>query len=151
WHGTDDVVLDLASGAHQLRVDLFQPLNEDGVWLEIAPTIQPATTVFPVVRQRPPRFRNALIADLENRLSAEIERQPTLMGPLLVRARFYARRGRLNEASKDFVSTLLIDPSNQETWVHSAIVALGSGNPDEYRRQCREMLSRFGTSTNRVA
>src|SRR5262249_5032065 len=51
----------------------------------------------------------------------------------------------------DFVSTLLIDPSNQETWVHSAIVALGSGNPDEYRRQCREMLSRFGTSTNRVA
>jgi serine/threonine protein kinase/tetratricopeptide (TPR) repeat protein len=145
---TDDVVLDLTAGPHAVRVESIQRLYASHLWVRIAPTTQPATTTVPVLGGSNRGIRVA-VADLESRLSAEIERRPNTKDPLLVRARFYASRARFKESAEDYARVLRLDPSDPWDWLNSALVVLQAGDRDEYRRQCRDMLSRFAASDHK--
>ncbi len=58
--------------------------------------------------------------------------------------------GRWKEAAVAFVRAIELDPGEHTTYFHAAPVLLLAGDKAGYRRVCREMLKRFG-STNEVA
>ena len=147
----DDVIVDLGAGAHQLRVEYFQASGSRQFWLQIAPTSEPPTPVLPLPGRDngPQRARPMVPADLEGRFTAEVKRRPNTVAPLVTRANFYARRERFSEAAADYANALRLDPSDHVLWIDSSMMALHAGDVDEYRRQCREMLKRFGASTDR--
>jgi serine/threonine protein kinase/tetratricopeptide (TPR) repeat protein len=149
----DEAVLDLAGGAHRVRVEYFQGANAAHFWMQLAPAAASPPTPLPVAGRdiTDERRRKLRSAELEGRLTAEVNRLPNTASPLLIRARFLAQRGRFSEAARDYASAVRLDPSDQWNWLLAALVTLQAGEHDQYRHLCVEMLSRFGTTTNRRA
>ena len=149
----DEVVLDLSAGVHLLRAKFFNGARGAQLWLQIKPTDEPPTTPLPVAGKNnlAQRAGPRPLADLEARLGAEVKRRPNTVQPLAVRAGFYAKRGRFGEAAADYAAALRLDPSDYFLWVHAMAVTAGAGDVEAYRRQCREIVNRFGDSTDRVA
>jgi tetratricopeptide (TPR) repeat protein len=148
----DAVVLELGAGAHALRVEYFQGGGGAQLWLQIVPTSQPQTLKLPFMGgdNLGERARPRLVGDLEARLTSEVDRRPNTAYPLWIRARFYTKQGRFGEAAADYAKAQRLSPSDHLLWVDGAVITLHAGNTEEYRRQCREMLSRFRDSTDRV-
>jgi WD40 repeat protein/tetratricopeptide (TPR) repeat protein len=67
---------------------------------------------------------------------------------LLRRGVLRARLGRWKSAAEDYRRVLELDPDAHDGWYELAAVLLQLGDRDGYRRQCREMLRRFGRTTD---
>jgi eukaryotic-like serine/threonine-protein kinase len=67
-------------------------------------------------------------------------------GAYLVRADGFGRRARWAEAADDHARALELDPTNHFTYHNDSVLLLELGDVDGYRRVCREMLARFGTT-----
>jgi serine/threonine protein kinase/tetratricopeptide (TPR) repeat protein len=63
-------------------------------------------------------------------------------------ARWFAHRGRWKEAADASVEVLQRDPDDVENWFMDAPLRLQIGDVNGYRRDCREMLTRFGGIDN---
>jgi tetratricopeptide (TPR) repeat protein len=147
----DDAVLDLAPGRHRLRVNFFQMMANSQLWLELAPAADAPLTSLPVSggghwSSQLDRQKSAAV---EAALSAEIGRRPYSAKALISRAAFLAGQRRFTESAADFAAGLNLDPSDANVWANSAAVRLQAGDVEGYRRQCAEMLKRFGASTDR--
>ena len=147
----DEAVLDLAGGVHRVRVEYFQGANAAHFWMQLAPAAASPPTPLPVAGRdiTDERRRRLRSAELEGRLTAEVKRRPNTVAPLVARADFNARRERFSEAAADYASAVRLDSSDHVLSIDSSMMALHAGNVDGYRHQCREMLTRFGTSTDR--
>jgi formylglycine-generating enzyme required for sulfatase activity/tetratricopeptide (TPR) repeat protein len=66
----------------------------------------------------------------------------------IARARWFAHRGRWKEAADATAEVLQRDPDNVENWFMDAPLRLQIGDVNGYRRDCREMLTRFGGIDN---
>src|SRR5205814_6869773 len=96
------------------------------LWLQIAPTTQPSTSTVPVLggNEQAERPRHVELADLERRLTAQIEQRPEKWN-LLVRGEFYARSGRFNKAADDYAAALRFDSSSHYwDWLQSVSINL---------------------------
>jgi tetratricopeptide (TPR) repeat protein len=60
------------------------------------------------------------------------------------RASFHAQHARWNETVTDFSKLIELQPECMDCWYQRCLARLGGGQVDEYRRDCREMLQRFG-------
>jgi len=70
----------------------------------------------------------------------------------IARARWFAHRGRWKEAAEASAQVLQRDPSDAENWFMDAPLRLEIGDVNGYRRDCWEMLTRFGqTEKTRTA
>jgi len=64
------------------------------------------------------------------------------------RVHFLARNARWPEAAKAMARVLELDPEDHLTWHLQAALQLQVGDLDGYRRDCRDMLARFGKTKN---
>jgi hypothetical protein len=79
-------------------------------------------------------------------LSRLIKEYPEYLGYLRQRCQLYGRRGRTHEASADNDALLKLSPSEPNLLYRGAILRLAEGDEPGYRRQCEELVRRFGTS-----
>jgi tetratricopeptide (TPR) repeat protein len=68
----------------------------------------------------------------------------------LEKANLDNNHGRWQEAAKAFDKALELDPNDHWERYHSATLHLHSGDVDGYRRDCRELLRRFGQTDDPV-
>jgi tetratricopeptide (TPR) repeat protein len=54
--------------------------------------------------------------------------------------------GQWDEAAKDYAALMELDPDDHWHWFHGAPLCLQTDKVEEYRRICREMLTRFGNT-----
>jgi WD40 repeat protein/serine/threonine protein kinase/tetratricopeptide (TPR) repeat protein len=83
------------------------------------------------------------LAALDARLALERGR-PGEAAVLFQRAFLHARLRHWKEAAADYDRGLALDPGDHEQWYMSGFLCLQVGDPDGYRRHCRELLRRFG-------
>jgi serine/threonine-protein kinase len=67
---------------------------------------------------------------------------------LLARVNHLGRSGRSREAVEMTARLVELDPNQQYPWYVLAALKLHAGDVEGYRLACREMLSRFGATTN---
>jgi tetratricopeptide (TPR) repeat protein len=60
----------------------------------------------------------------------------------------YIAQGQWEKAAADYGAGATLDPDNHFHWYQNAALCLQTGKVDEYRRVCREMLTRFGDTGN---
>jgi WD40 repeat protein len=60
------------------------------------------------------------------------------------RARAFAESGRWKESAAEWEKTIQLKPDDANSHYYRAIAALADDRVDDYRRDCREMLERFG-------
>jgi WD40 repeat protein len=84
-------------------------------------------------------------ADYARALEVAPEEEASL---LLRRGSFRARLGRWQSAADDYTRALQLAPDAHSGWYELAAVRLQLGDLDGYRRHCREMLRRFGGTTD---
>ena len=76
------------------------------------------------------------------RLSPDDPHLKCLVGPT------YAQLGRWGEAAAAFRRGAQLHPEDHMRWYLGAVVHLEAGNVEGYRENCREMLARFGDTTD---
>jgi tetratricopeptide (TPR) repeat protein len=74
--------------------------------------------------------------------------RPIDANPWIARARWFAHRGQWKEAAEASREVLERDPDDVENWFMDAPLRLQIGDVNGYRRDCREMLTRFGGIDN---
>ena len=122
------------------------------LWLQLGPgsgtpTTLPVKVLYSVVN---PPEKGFLAADrLLESLNRAVERSPQDADTWQARGAFYATHGRFAEAAADYRKAVQLDPANHLLWRQSAMVCLELGDVEGYRRDCREMLQRFGGSPDR--
>src|SRR5213075_2142707 len=62
------------------------------------------------------------------------------------RAYLLCRAGRFKDATADFDKAIELDPGDHWKYYMAAPVYLYAGDVEGYRRACRELVQRFGTS-----
>jgi tetratricopeptide (TPR) repeat protein len=77
-------------------------------------------------------------------LTAAIESRPGSVGLLRSRATFRARSGRWQEAAADFSRLVVVQPENHDGYHCLAPLLVRTGDLEGYRRQCAQVLARFG-------
>ena len=147
----DDAVLDLASGRHELRVEYFQARLGMRLRVQLAPAADVPLTSLPVRGSNTyvSRRRKAAASRTEAALTEEIRQSPSSAQALFDRAQFLMGECRYAESARDYAEGLKINPAIPWHWANSAAVALQVGDIEGYRRQCVEMVRRFGATTNR--
>jgi serine/threonine protein kinase len=84
---------------------------------------------------------------LKNMLTPEAANH-ALNAPILeIRAFFLGRRGRLREATVDYSKLIELDPSNPSIYFMLAPLLLENGDEAGYRKVCRLMRLRFGSTS----
>ena len=63
------------------------------------------------------------------------------------RAVLYDRFGQQGAAIADFDKAVALGPEQANVWYRRALARLAQGQADQYRKDCAEMLQRFGEST----
>jgi tetratricopeptide (TPR) repeat protein len=61
-----------------------------------------------------------------------------------------AKAGEWPDALADHLVALCREPADHVLWYHSAVLLLRVGDREGYRRHCRDMLARFGTTQDPV-
>ncbi|MFI5381470.1 MAG: tetratricopeptide repeat protein [Tepidisphaerales bacterium] len=67
------------------------------------------------------------------------------------RGSLYARRGKFKEALADYSKAVQLDPSHHWRWFQLLSLRAYLGDLDGYRKDCADMLQRFGDSDGGVA
>ena len=76
---------------------------------------------------------------------------PGNVGLIQIRAEFFARRGRWNEAAADAAKTVELDPTNYWRYHTLAPLLVAGQEPDGYRRLCQKIVARFADTRNPLA
>jgi serine/threonine-protein kinase len=85
-------------------------------------------------------------ADADYTRALELSREDAQLW--VEKANFDTRLGEWKNAARAFDRALAIEPDDHAAWYESAAVHFLSGDMDGYRRHCREMLTRFGETTD---
>jgi WD40 repeat protein/Flp pilus assembly protein TadD len=72
--------------------------------------------------------------------------KPAKAALLLRRGSLLARTAQWKVAAADYAHALELDPRDSWNWYCSAILRLHNGDHQGYRKDCKQMLERFGTS-----
>jgi tetratricopeptide (TPR) repeat protein len=75
---------------------------------------------------------------------------PSNLRAWLEKGTFDNNHGRWQEAAKAWAKALELDPDNHWERYHSATLHLYIGDVDGYRRDCRELLQRFGQTNDPI-
>src|SRR5262249_52364431 len=86
------------------------------------------------------------VADFERALPAVAADPPRPACRLLQRGDGYPHPGRPDRAAADFAAALDLSPGDNWDWYRAAVLWAWIGDRDGYRRHCRRMLDRYGTS-----
>ncbi len=60
---------------------------------------------------------------------------------------FHAEQGQWEKVLADFDKAVALRPEQANLWYRRALARLGQGQADQYRKDCAEMLQRFGQTT----
>jgi tetratricopeptide (TPR) repeat protein len=89
----------------------------------------------------------AKVLHLDEVIDAE-HGQPAEAGLLLRRGELRGRLGQWQQAADDFARALELDAQEHWNWYTGAVLRWQVGDGAGYRRQCREMLRRFGETSD---
>jgi tetratricopeptide (TPR) repeat protein len=81
-------------------------------------------------------------------LSPAVIDQPQSLSPLLVRTEFFARRGRWIEAAADASRAVDSQPDEHGYYHMLAPLLIATKDLNRYQELCREMITRFGSTTD---
>ena len=79
-----------------------------------------------------------------------MERRPEDHGPWVTRGDARARRANWAGATADFARAISLRPEKHPLWYQQTMLLLATGDEQGYRRHCRNMLDRFGTTQDPV-
>ncbi|MGA2498158.1 MAG: tetratricopeptide repeat protein, partial [Tepidisphaeraceae bacterium] len=105
---------------------------------------------------RPRPWQESMDTRIEE-LTQAIQRRPDNVELLVSvqqaesRGTLYARRGKFKEAMADYSKAVQLDPSHHWRWYQLLSLRAYLGDLDGYRKDCGDMLQRFGNSDGGVA
>jgi len=101
------------------------------------------------------RFRNLKVTDPEGKMLLKgvqgiLPKATDDAVSNFLRGERFSRSGQWDKAAAAFDRGLKADPSDHERWCKGAALFARIGDVERYRRACRELITRFGESDQRV-
>jgi tetratricopeptide (TPR) repeat protein len=140
----DRVLARLQRGWNSVLAKVVNDTGQHGLFLRLSTSPRDLAEAFAGKGQ----WDKALVQ--LNRLITAERGKPEEAALLLRRGRLRARLGRWELAAKDYTRLLELAPNSHDGWNELATVQLQRGDLDGYRTTCREMLRRFGRTTNPI-
>jgi len=135
---TDDALVELAGGVHDLRVDFFQEVAGYALWLQAAPMTATARAAASKLGGGVPAV------DCLVQLASQAAREgPHAPWHRFTRAGALARGGRFRDAESEYAHLSEIDPTDHFYWYLRTLLLAYLSDDAEYRRACDGMLDRF--------
>ena len=140
---TDDALIDLEGGRHELRVDFFQGVGGYVLWLQAAPMTPSAKEAALALGGGVPAVD--FLIQFATQVSME---EPHAAGHRFTRAGALARVGRFRDAADEYARLIDINPTDHYPWYMRAVLLGYVGEDAEYRRVLDGMFGRFSSSTD---
>jgi tetratricopeptide (TPR) repeat protein/tRNA A-37 threonylcarbamoyl transferase component Bud32 len=135
---TEDAVVEMAAGAHDLRIEFFQQVGVYDLWLQVAPLDAKAQAAAAALGGGVPGkdWKAALDAAIVTHRNSNSQQASDTLG----------RAGKFREADAELVRAIRTNPNDDANWHLRACLLAYLGEEKTYRQVCQDMLRRFADS-----